>query len=130
MAEGPLQLQVEIGLEPDADAAELDEETLELRQELLELDVNAVERPAAGPPPEGARAIELALLGTLLVTAGQEAIGPVVRAIADWMTRRHSRSVKLTLGGDSIEATDLSDEDQRRLLEAFLARHTTGGETA
>jgi hypothetical protein len=73
MAEGPLQLQVEIGLEPDADAAELDEETLELRQELLELDVNAVERPAAGPPPEGARAIELALLGTLLVTAGQEA---------------------------------------------------------
>ena len=122
-----LELRIDVGVEPDADALELDEETIELRREFLELDVDAVERPAAGPPPEGARAVEVALLGTLLVKVGQAAVGPLVDAIAAWMSRRDSRSVKLTLGDDSIEATDLSDEDQRRLLEAFLARHTAAG---
>jgi hypothetical protein len=120
------QLRVDVGLEADADAEELDEETVRLRNELLELDVEAVERRSEGPPPPGTRAIEVAVLGSLLVALGREAIPAVVRTIESWVGRRRDRSVKLELGGDSIELSSVSTEEQQRLLRAFLARH---GET-
>ena len=123
MEDEGLQVRIDVGVEPDADAADLDEATLQLRRELLELDVQDVERPAEGSPPPGARAVEAALLGTLVVTATQELVGAVVRAVAGWLARRPNRSVKLEIAGDSIEVTDPSAEDQQRLIEAFLTRH-------
>ena len=117
-----LELRIEIGGEPDEDALALDEATRQLRLELLELDVEDVTRPTASPPP-GARAAEVALLGTLVVTVGQELVGSVVRAIASWLGRRSNRTIRLELAGDSIELSDPSAEDQQRLIEAFLRRH-------
>ena len=121
-----LKLRIDVGVEPDADAAELDEATLQLRRELLELDVEAVDRPVAGPPPSGTRAVEAALLGTLLVTAGQQVIGVLGRVLGDWLSRGAKRTVKLQLDDDVIELTNVSDEDQQRVLNAFLARHSEG----
>ena len=121
-----LKLRIDVGVEPDADAAELDEATMQLRSELLELDVEDVERPTAGPPPPGARAAEVALLGTLLVTAGQEVIRALGRVLGDWLSRGAKRTIKLQLDNDIIELTSVSEEDQQRLLDAFLARHTAG----
>ncbi len=118
-----VRVEIEVGVEPDANADELDEATLQLRGELLELDVDDVQRTAAGAPPPGARAVEAALLGTLVVTAAKDLVGEVVRAVADWLGRRRNRSVKLQIDGDSIEVTDPSADDQRQLIEAFLARH-------
>jgi Effector Associated Constant Component 1 len=118
-----LQVRIDVGVEPDADAADLDEATLQLRRKLLELDVEDVERPAEGSPPPGTRAVEAVLLGTLVVTATQELVGAVFRTVAGWLGRRPNRSVKLEIAGDSIEVTDPSAEDQQRLIEAFLARH-------
>lgn len=125
MDEAPLKLRIELGVEPDADAAELDEATQHLRQELLELDVEDVERPSSGTPPPGTRAVEAAMLGTLVVTATQELVSAVVHAITGWLGRRPGRSVKIVLDGDSIEVTDPSAEDEQRLIAAFLAHHTT-----
>jgi hypothetical protein len=118
-----VDLWVTAGVDPDADAAELEGRTLGLRQELLELDVEAVRHPLGGPAPEGARAGDATLIGTLVVTVGREAIGAVVRAVAGWLSRGGSRSIKMQLGDDSIELTDVSAADQQRMLEAFLARH-------
>ena len=118
-----LELRVDLRLEPDADAVELEDATLSLRDELLELDVDAVERPPAGPPPEGAKAVEATILGTLVVEAGKDVIAAVIGAIQGWLGRGKSRSVKLQLGQDTIEITDLNAEDQHRLIEVFLARH-------
>jgi hypothetical protein len=123
MTDGGLELRVDVGLEPDADAGELDAATLQLRRELLELDVEDVERPSAGPAPEGARAVEAALLGTLVVRTTSEVVGAIVQAVAGFLARRPNRSVRLEMDGDSIELTDPSAEDQRRLLGAFLAKH-------
>jgi hypothetical protein len=123
MQDEGLQVRIEVGAEPDADAADLEEATLHLRRELLELDVQDVERPTDGPPPPGTRAVEVALLGTLVVTATHELVSAVVRVVARWLGRRPDRSVKLEIAGDSIELTDPSAEDQRQLIEAFLARH-------
>jgi hypothetical protein len=48
-----------------------------------------------------------------------------VRTIQSWVERTSSRSVKVTLDGDTIELTNASDDAQRQLVESFLARHAT-----
>lgn len=123
MSGGDVALRIDLGLEPDAEAVELDEATLQLRRELLELDVEDVQRPSAGPAPSGTRGVEVALLGTLVVKATSEVVGAVVHAVAGWLARRPNRSVTLEIDGDSIVVTDPSVDDQRRLIESFLARH-------
>jgi hypothetical protein len=116
-------LRVAIGLDADADAAELYDEAQGLQQELLDLDVERVEREREGPPPAGARAVDAALVGSLVVTATRQAVQVVAHAVVQWVTRRPQRKVKLKIGEDEIELTAVSTEDQRRLLETFLARH-------
>lgn len=116
-------MRLDVGVEPDADAEELSEATSQLREELLGLNVDAVDRLPGERPPPGTRAAEAALVGALVVGLGRDAISAVVRTIQAWVVRRSSRSVKVTLEGDSIELTNVSDEDQRRLLESFLTRH-------
>lgn len=122
-ADETLELRVDLGLDPEADALELEDSTLDLREELLELDVESVERPTSGPPPAGAKSPDVALGAALIVAAGKEVITAVVSKVASWVGRGRERSVKLQLDGDTIEITDPSVEEQRRLLEAFLARH-------
>jgi hypothetical protein len=124
----PLNLRIEVALPAGADAEELDEVTRGLRSELLELDVDAVDRPAAGPAPEGARAVEVALLGTLVVALGRGALGIVGRTVERWAARGGERHVVLEIDGDRLEVTGVSAEDQRRLIDTFVARHAGGAE--
>jgi Effector Associated Constant Component 1 len=123
MSETAIAVRLEVALEPDAEATELQDAASQLRRELLELDVEKVEAAAGGPAPPGTRAVEVAEIGTLLVAAGKVAIGPIVQVIQGWIARRASRSVKLTIDGDSIELSNASAEEQRQLLQAFVARH-------
>ena len=125
MAGEQLSLKVELGADTEASAEEQDELTRGLREELLELDIEGVERPA-GTAPEGARAGEVIALSTLLVTFGQGALGIVTSSIGRWVARRGGRSVTLELDGDRIELGGVSEEDQRRLIETFVARHAEG----
>jgi len=120
-------LRLDVALERDADAAELEDATLELREELLGLDVDDVEHVASGEAaPPGARGGEVAILAGLAVQVGRASLGPIVAAIQQWVARRNDRTVKLTLEGDSIELTNVAREEQHRLIEAFVARHTAG----
>jgi len=116
-------LRIQLGVGEDTGAEELDDATGHLRDELLELDVEAVERPAAGPAPPGSRGLELAVLGTLLVTIAQEALPVVLATVGRWVSRQGERSVTIELDGDRIEVSGASSEDQRRLIDAFVARH-------
>jgi hypothetical protein len=125
MGHGDVQLRVDLNVGSDADAADLEQDTLQLREELLQLDVSDVQRPPGDAAPEGAKGIDVGLLGTLIVTSSQEALGAIIRAVAGFITRSANRSVKLQLGEDVIELTGSSRADQERLLEAFLARHAT-----
>jgi hypothetical protein len=111
MSEFGVELRLDVGVEPDADVAE------------LERAVDAVERLPGEPPPAGARASEATVLGGLVPGHGREAIGVVVRTIQAWVARRSSRTIKVTLGSGLIAVTNVSDDDQRRETEAFLARY-------
>ena len=120
----PATLGIHVAVGPDADADEVAEATLQLRRELLDLDVEAVELPRAGEAPPGTRAVELAALGALVVTVGQSPLlGPVVATVRSWLASAPQRSIKLELEGDALELTGLSSKEQRRLVDEWLRRH-------
>jgi hypothetical protein len=125
MEERPATLGVQVGAGSDADDEEIAEATLQLRRELLDLEVDAVELPSAGDAPPGTRGVELAALGALLVTVSQsQLLTPVVAAIRTWLAGSPQRSIKLELDGDAIELTGVSSKEQRRLVDEWLQRHT------
>ena len=124
MEERPATLGIQVAVGPDADAEEVADATLQLRRELLDLDVEAVELSAAGEPPPGTRAVELAALGALVVTVAQSPLlGPVVAAVRSWLAGAPERSIKLELDGDTLELTGLSSKEQQRLVDEWLRRH-------
>jgi hypothetical protein len=116
-----LRLQVD---DEDADPEELAELTSRLRDELLGLDLDAVERPREGPAPPGTRAAELLAVGTLLASfARPDLLAGIVAAVRSWLGGNGQRSVKLELDGDVLELTGVSSKEQRRLTDEWLARH-------
>jgi len=124
---GELRLQIsEVG----ADAQRLAILTGYLRAELLQLDVENVATPRASEVPPDARAVDVAVIGTLLVALGQSAEGlrSVVSVIRGWL--RHDqgtrRTVRLELEGDTLELSQASADDQEKLIEFFVSRHATG----
>jgi Effector Associated Constant Component 1 len=124
MTDRAAQLTVRVEDE-EADPEELADLTAHLRHELLDLDVETVESSRAGPPPPGSRAVDLAALGTLVVTVAQpELLVTVVTAVRAWLAGSQQRSVKVTLDGDTLELTGLSSKEQRRVVDQWLDRHT------
>ena len=110
----------------DSDAEELAGLTAKLRRELLQLDVDAVEQARGEAPPEGAKAVEVLVIGTLLVHLGRTAgkLADVVRAVQGWIRPQSQRTVKLQLDGDAIEITGASSSEQERLIELWIQRHS------
>ena len=124
MEERPTRLGVQVEAAPDAEPEEIAEATLQLRREIEELDVEAVEVPKAGQAPAGTRGAEVAALGALAVTvANSQLLGPVLAAIRSWLAGSPQRTVKLELDGDVLELSGISAADQRRLTEERLRRH-------
>ena len=110
--------------DPDAGEIELERATTRVRSDLLQLEVDSVEQPAAGPAPPGTKAVELAAVGALLVTAqqGWQVLGGIVEQVRAWASRGPGRSVTVSLDGDSITVTGSSDENERLLIEGWLER--------
>jgi hypothetical protein len=123
---GPEKLDVQVDLGTGSEAEEVAEATLQLRRELLELEVEAVELARAGEPPPGTRAVDFIALGSLVVTvANSGLLNAVVAAVGSWVGARPQRSIKLELGGDVLELSGVSSEEQRRLTDAWLRRHAS-----
>ena len=121
-----LHLQIS---EEGADAQRLATLTGNLRTELLHLDVENVTAPHAGEAPPGARAVDVATVGAVLVALGQsiEGLRSVVSVIRGWLRRGEGirRTVRLELDGDVLELSQANTADQERLIELFLKRHAT-----
>jgi hypothetical protein len=127
MDEHPARLGVRVDVGPYGDAEEVAQATLQLRRELLELDVDTVETLRAGEPPPGSRAVDVAAVGALVVNvADSQLLAAVVAAVRSWLAGSSRRSIKLELGGDALELTGVSSKEQRRLTDEWLARHTAG----
>lgn len=115
--------------EEGADDERLDALAGYLREELIQLDVDDVTALRTGDAPAGSRAIDLVAAGGLLVTLSQSAerLRAVVSEIRSWLARAGGaqRTVRLEIGGDSLELSGASDTDQQRLIDLFVSRHST-----
>ena len=118
-----LRLVVALDGGAGTDDVEVDGLTGQLRRRLLDLDVEAVEGARGGDVPAGATLLAAAAVGALVVALAAEILPSVVAAVERWLADRPVRTVTLTIGGDTLEIAQASDETERRVVEAFLERH-------
>ena len=109
---------------PGDDAGELAELTGWLRGELLDLDVQGVERRPNEAVPSDAKGVA-DIAGWLLVQLGPEALRAVLAKVADWVTR-NDRTVEVSYGGDTLKLGRATREQQEKIIDDWLARHPTG----
>lgn len=119
-------IRVDVGILGDSDAREIDELAGRLHRELLQLDVEAVERVSEGVPPEGARAIDVLAIGSLVVKiASSGAIPKLVGVLRRWMAADDNRTLKLQVGTAVFEAKGVSPENIETALTSFLQENAT-----
>ncbi len=122
MVDEPMRITVRV-VDTNADDRQLDELTRRLREELLALDV-AVDPGRAGAAPAGAKSVELAALGTLVVTLSQSPVlAAIVNAISAWLVQRRQGTVKVDVDGDVLELSGRAEPEQRPQADAWLRRH-------
>jgi hypothetical protein len=104
----------------DSDDEERAELAWRLREEMSAHGVDDVTNPAIRPPP-GAKGAAMEWAELIVSLAGTA--GPLITAVQAWRGRHPRAAVTLEIGGDSLTLDEASPEDQRRLVETFLARH-------
>jgi len=120
-----VELAVEIDAGPDADERDVEELSLGLSNELLELDVDQV-TPAPAVAPEGAKVGDAVTWQTLLVTlsASGGVLTGVIAAVSEWLRRRQVPvNVVLKIGQDSLTLPAATEEERRILVETFIERY-------
>lgn len=104
---------------PDSDDEERADLAWRLREEISD-GVEDVSHPSIRPPP-GAKGGALEWAQLLVTMAGT--LPPLVMAVQGWLGRHRGAAVTVEIDGDTLTLGEASEADQRRLVEAFLARH-------
>lgn len=105
----------------DADAEELERLAVQLRRQLEDLEVEAVESIPGTAAPEGSKALDWVVIGGLLVKFGPGALAAVVGTVQAWVARDTRRSVTIRDGDRELVLEDATAEQQQQLVDAFLA---------
>jgi hypothetical protein len=127
MNDPPKRLRLRIGIETRDQ--QLEDARAELASELLGVRDEGGDQLRGESVLAGARGVDPRGLHTVVVAVGWQGIRPLVRTVQSWVARRSSRSVKLEIGGDVLEVSGASSQDQARLIDAWIERHgesTTG----
>jgi hypothetical protein len=126
MAEKIMQASLAINAGPEADAKELERLTRQLREELLELDLESVDLLRGGKAPEKAKVGDPISWGTILLTlaASGGVITSLINLLQSWLKRHERSNLTLEIQGDRLElkGIPISSEEQQRLLEDWLSR--------
>jgi hypothetical protein len=117
-------LSVQITAGPDSDEEELDRLSLDLRRELLELDVDSVVRASNGPAPSNARAGGTSLPDVLVVSLSNSTVlVSMIHLLSWWIKRGAGREAKVRIGKNVIEIDSASAEDKAQLIQSWLDWH-------
>jgi hypothetical protein len=121
---------VEITPLEDSDEREVAELGGRLRSDLRQTSATRVEAVSVGSAPVGSKGFEVLALGHFVVELARSApaLRKVVAVLRDYVARQPVRSVKISLDGDVLEVTAVSSEDQRRLIDAWIAQHAQPGQ--
>lgn len=123
-----------INIEPtadDSDKEELEEVTHNLQYELNELDgINDIDfvKKDQQKLPEGAKAVDIAVWGSLLVTfvTSSGILPALINTLQSWLSRHERHKITMEIGGDKIELTGISNEERKKLIDAFVKRQSKG----
>lgn len=125
MGAAPMQLIVRVDAGPGADDRERAELAFLLRADLDQVDGTVVEAARGRDPGPGAKSGDPVEWGTLMVSAVTSgALSAVVKTAHVWLTRRRGTSLSVSIGGDELVLTGASTDEQRRVIEDWLARQT------
>jgi hypothetical protein len=114
-------LSVRVAAGPDSDPEELDSMSVDLRRELLELDIESVVRATEGSVPPTAKAGGTVLSDVLIVSLSNSTVlVAVVHLLAGWVKRGSRRKVTVRVGKNSIEIESASAEEAAKLIESWL----------
>jgi Effector Associated Constant Component 1 len=108
----------------DSDAEERADLAAGLREELAEGVADEISHPSIQPPP-GTKGGALEWAQLLVTMSGT--LPPLIMAVQGWLGRHRGAAVTLEVDGDKLTLGEASEVEQRRLVEAFLARHGGGG---
>ena len=120
---GSTDVLVKVSLLPDGDAEELSDLVALLREDLLRLDVLAADPMLESEAPDASKGALAAIGGWLVVTLGPASLRSVVQRAVSWATQNNS-SVEISLGGDVLKVTGIDQEQQKRLIDEWLARQS------
>jgi hypothetical protein len=115
-------------LDDDADEVALERGSIQLRQELAELDVDSVTGAQGGDAPAGSRSGSVAALGALLVSLHPSTtmLVSLVKTVRGWLVRSGgNRTVRLEVGGDVLELTGTTSAVQDRLVDEWIRAHAS-----
>jgi uncharacterized protein YajQ (UPF0234 family) len=119
------QIVLDINAGPEADIEELEKLTQQLREELLELDVEAVDLVSAGEIPEKAKAGEPITWGVLLLTlaASGGVLTSLISLLQAWLTRHGQSRVTVKIGDDELTVTGKPTDQQQQVINTWLRRY-------
>jgi hypothetical protein len=128
----PILINIQsISREEDVNLEELERNTQNLRDELHELDVvekvdlvTKGEEAPHGSKSGGEIVAWGALLTTLATSAGSALIPSLANTLQSWLTRHEKRKIILEIGGDKLEVTGISDQEQQKLIDTWISNHT------
>lgn len=122
MANQTAQLKLVINGGQGADAEEIARLGQQLREDILQLDVDSVEFVRSGAAPAGAKGDPITL-GALAITLAPGLITSLFTLLQSWLTRHEKSSVTIELGKDKLMVTGNPSKEERQLIETLLARH-------
>jgi hypothetical protein len=118
--------RIVVGLEAKgADARELDDLTRNLSNELRQVEVHSVERISKDEAQPGSKGDPFTI-GWLAVTLTPIVAKKVLDVLADWTKRKNNRTVKVTLGQNTIELSGASAKERAQLLDKWLKEVNRG----
>lgn len=128
MGAAPMQLIVRVDPGPDADDRERADLAFRLRDELDPIDDASVQLARGEAPEPGAKTGDPVEWGTLVVSAVTSgALSAVLKTAHVWVARRRGTSLSVKIGDDELVLSGASTDEQRRVIEDWLARQTAAG---
>ncbi len=94
-----LKLSSEVPVSPE----QLQEDTLQLRHELMELNIESVELDKSGKLPEDAKPGDPFTLGALVIAVAPEMVKELIKLVLDWLPRDPTRIIKIRQKESGLE---------------------------
>ena len=125
----PTRVNLHIDTGPDADERDLQELTVQLRQELKDLSVvESVDLARKREAPESAKPVDPIAWGDIILAlaASGGVITTLINMLQNWLTRHERVSVSIEIGGDKLQLGGVTPDQQQRLIETWIQEHVKG----